>query len=110
MLLLFSTLTSWDKSHICKRSFRRFVRCWRRSGGVPERLKGTGCKPVGVRLRWFESNPLHHCSGAVGNDRVLGRGCSSVVEREPSKLHTRVRFPSPAPIPGAASLWELVQR
>ena len=29
-------------------------------GGVPEWLKGTGCKPVGVRLRWFESNPLHH--------------------------------------------------
>ena len=28
-------------------------------GGVPEWLKGTGCKPVGVRLRWFESNPLH---------------------------------------------------
>ena len=25
------------------------------------------------------------------------RGCSSMVEREPSKLHTRVRFPSPAP-------------
>ena len=29
-------------------------------GGVPEWLKGTGCKPVGVRLRWFESNLLHH--------------------------------------------------
>jgi hypothetical protein len=23
-------------------------------------------------------------------------GCSSMVERQPSKLHTRVRFPSPA--------------
>ena len=29
-------------------------------GGVSEWLKETGCKPVGVRLRWFESNPLHH--------------------------------------------------
>src|ERR1022692_1013654 len=27
-----------------------------------------------------------------------GSGCSSMVEREPSKLHTRVRFPSPAPM------------
>jgi hypothetical protein len=31
-------------------------------GGMPEWLKGTGCKPVGVRLRWFESNSLHHFS------------------------------------------------
>jgi hypothetical protein len=28
---------------------------------VPERLKGTGCKPVGVSLRWFESSPAHSC-------------------------------------------------
>ena len=26
-------------------------------GSVPEWLKGTGCKPVGVSLRWFESTP-----------------------------------------------------
>ena len=32
-----------------------------RQGSVPERLKGTGCKPVGASLRWFESNPAHHC-------------------------------------------------
>ena len=36
------------------------LRCRRRAGGVPERLKGTGCKPVGARLRRFESYPLHH--------------------------------------------------
>ena len=35
------------------------------SGGVPEWLKGTGCKPVGVCLRWFESNPLHQPFAAV---------------------------------------------
>ncbi len=29
------------------------------------------------------------------------RGCSSMVEQQPSKLNTRVRFPSPAPSPGA---------
>ncbi len=26
-------------------------------GSVPERPKGTGCKPVGASLRWFDSNP-----------------------------------------------------
>ena len=29
------------------------------SGGVPEWLKGTGCKPVGSGLHRFESYPLH---------------------------------------------------
>ena len=29
-------------------------------GGVPEWLKGADCKSAGARLRWFESNPLHH--------------------------------------------------
>ena len=29
-------------------------------GGMPEWPKGTGCKPVGVRLRWFESTRPHH--------------------------------------------------
>ncbi len=28
---------------------------------MPEWLKGTGCKPVGVSLRWFESSPAQ-CS------------------------------------------------
>ena len=28
-------------------------------GGVPEWLKGADCKSAGVRLRWFESSPLH---------------------------------------------------
>ena len=29
------------------------------SGSVPEWPKGTGCKPVALPLRWFESNPAH---------------------------------------------------
>ena len=29
----------------------------RELGSVPEWLKGMGCKPIGVSLRWFESNP-----------------------------------------------------
>ena len=31
-----------------------------KSGGVPEWPKGTDCKSVVVRLRWFKSTPLHH--------------------------------------------------
>ena len=29
-------------------------------GEMPERLKGAGCKPVGLCLRRFESYSLHH--------------------------------------------------
>jgi hypothetical protein len=35
------------------------MRWYRRSGSVPEWPKGTGCKPVALPLRWFESNPAH---------------------------------------------------
>ena len=43
-------------------------------GGVPEWLKGTGCKPVDVRLRWFESNPLHQLAvtGRETGKRMTG--------------------------------------
>ena len=33
----------------------------------------------------------------AGPIRPASRGCSSMVEQQPSKLNTRVRFPSPAP-------------
>ena len=36
---------------------RRFVQSEFLSGSVPEWLKGMGCKPIGVSLRWFESSP-----------------------------------------------------
>ena len=45
--LIFQALDSRQMTETCEK------------GGVPEWLKGTGCKPVGVRLRWFESNSLH---------------------------------------------------
>ena len=89
-------------------SLRRGARVAKsRYGGVPEWLKGADCKSVGLRLRWFESIPLHqaiarlYCSetriaGGSGNSLDAG-GCSSMVEQKPSKLTTRVRFPSPAP-------------
>src|SRR5204863_3168161 len=57
---------------------------------------------LALRLRWFESNPLHHrfrCVWAPRRKERVNRigGCSSMVEQKPSKLMTRVRFPSPAP-------------
>ena len=41
------------------------------TGSVPEWLKGTGCKPVGVSLRWFESNPAHYFSTFVTPKRTM---------------------------------------
>ena len=79
-----------------------------RLGGVPEWLKGADCKSVGLRLRWFESSLLHQrLKSAVCESIVCARsrkaggvpsGSSSMVEPQPSKLMTRVRFPSPAPV------------
>ena len=56
-------------------------------GGVPEWLKGTDCKSVG--FAYAGSNP-------APSTRFPDCGCSSMVEQQPSKLMTRVRFPSPA--------------
>src|SRR6266853_3298810 len=39
----------------------------------------------------------------------LSRGCSSMVEQKPSKLTTRVRFPSPAPRLGGCRTGEQVE-
>ena len=36
---------------------------------------------------------------AFGSNAFCLSGCSSMVEQKPSKLTTRVRFPSPAPVP-----------
>src|SRR5215471_4513561 len=61
-------------------------------GGVPERSKGADCKSAGSAFEG--SNP----SPSTRSGRP--RGCSSMVEQKPSKLTTRVRFPSPAPARG----------
>src|SRR5512134_2200410 len=60
-----------------------------------------------MRLRRFESYPLHQelrrAADEVSARGSSKRGCSSMVEQKPSKLTTRVRFPSPAPTsPGRA--------
>ncbi len=55
------------------------------------RFERLTARPLGWLRRGIESGaePLH-----MGGRR----GCSSMVEQQPSKLNTRVRFPSPAPV------------
>jgi hypothetical protein len=51
------------------------------NGSVPERPKGTGCKPVGVSLRWFDSNPAHYLNVSLSyadNEFFVSRAISSV--------------------------------
>ena len=68
------------------------ARSSRKAGGMPEWLKGTDCKSVGSA--YVGSNP----TPSTIPDRILTtRGYSSMVEQQPSKLNTRVRFPLPAP-------------
>lgn len=66
-------------------------------GGVPERLKGTDCKSVGARLRWFESNPLHQGQTAFGSPaafyaKMTAIGVSIILGRRAHVL-VPVRFP-----------------
>src|SRR5919109_373888 len=83
-------------------SGQRFGGILGRFGGVAEWLKAADCKSARVRVRRFESYPLHHAwtAAAKPEDASMGflRGCSSMVELQPSKLAVWVRFPSPAPI------------
>src|SRR3954468_23719545 len=84
------------------------------AGGVPERLKGADCKSVGlaptlVRIQppppvvgCLQKRKAGVCKAAAeiaGEPFLESGGCSSMVEQKPSKLMTRVRFPSPAPAP-----------
>src|SRR5688500_1187927 len=61
-------------------------------GGVSRAAKGADCKSAG--FAFVGSSPT--------SPTILGKtnegGCSSMVEQQPSKLMTRVRFPSPAPV------------
>jgi hypothetical protein len=101
-----------NPARTCIRRDARFER-----GGVSRAAKGADCKSAGLRLRRFESY-LPHQPGiqgpVIGDQKIWPRphsrfliidfrfvsprcGCSSMVEQQPSKLMTRVRFPSPAP-------------
>jgi hypothetical protein len=80
-------------------------------GGIPERSKGSDCKSDGYAFTG--SNPVPPTGfrvperfdvekeAAIGRIALIQyvdaiRGRSSMVEPQPSKLKTRVRFPSPA--------------
>ncbi len=71
---------------------------------VRRRITGGRTADLNCRLRSCKSGGTHRLC-PVGADapstvmRSAARcGCSSMVEQQPSKLMTRVRFPSPAPI------------
>ena len=82
-------------------------------GGLPEWLKGADCKSAGYA--YTGSNPVAPIGvstidlcrlAGIGAWRGLpDRGCSSMVEQQPSKLNTRVRFPSPALRDAAVAQW-----
>ncbi len=59
--------------------------------------KGADCKSAGYAF--VGSSPTSPTTiGSKSLVRMIAfRGCSSMVEQQPSKLMTRVRFPSPAP-------------
>src|SRR3954453_16332271 len=66
-----------------------------------------GLQKATARQRDILSGPgraseLRPAAGAA--KRAPGGGCSSMVERQLRKLHTRVRFPSPAPT--LSSTWD----
>ena len=73
-------------SNECKKSIdRKRTKCYNhlRCRGIAQFGSALGSGPRGRRFKSCCSD--HLC------------GCSSMVERQPSKLVTRVRFPSPAP-------------
>ena len=49
-------------------------------GGVPKRPTGADCKSAGLRLRRFESFPLHHLRGSwVASQQEIGGASSAGV-------------------------------
>ena len=60
-------------------------------------VNGSADGALAVRFDdFFSEELLNGFTGFSGPDRARC-GCSSMVEQKPSKLTTRVRFPSPAP-------------
>src|SRR6218665_2254020 len=75
-----------------RRSQDLVLRSGRKTGEMPEWLKGTDCKSVGSA--YVGSNPT---LSTIRLRSDHSRGYSSMVEQQPSKLNTRVRFPLPPP-------------
>ena len=79
-----------------------------RVGGIPKWPTGSDCKSDGSAFEGSNPSPSTKNSDVRGAQvccRRLVCGCSSMVELKPSKLKTRVRFPSPAPRK-AKQLWD----
>ena len=55
-------------------------------------------KPSSLNTIFFVLRPREAPERTRCDIRIFRCGCSSMVERQLPKLHTRVRFPSPAPI------------
>ncbi len=72
-------------------------------GEMAEWLMAADCKSALLRVRWFESSSLHQAVLAFAG--VGSCGSSSMVERQPSKLHTTVRSRSPAPVFALVAQW-----
>ena len=101
-----------QKSHIPKQNRSS----WGEARGNPNG-SAQGCRIQIVRA--MDAADLFATAGACGEQfdlrsllRLVSppavRGCSSMVEQQPSKLMTRVRFPSPAPVFSIAYLKLLV--
>ncbi len=67
-----------------------------RPGECPERQRGRTVNPLAYAF--VGSSPTSPTTlRPRASHGAADRGCSSMVEQQPSKLMTRVRFPSPAP-------------
>jgi hypothetical protein len=88
---------------VASSSWRRACTNEAQSGGIPEWPKGSDCKSDGSAFTG--SNPVSPTTSKRKISKLTckrerdqrSRGCSSMVERQPSKLNAWVRFPSPAP-------------
>ena len=77
------------------------IRLAERNGerGSARRLETASILPA---TRW-EGIFIGNCAATSGSVKLEVRGCSSMVELQPSKLAMRVRFPPPAPGPIATA-------
>ena len=77
-------------------------------GSVPERPKGTGCKPVVISLRWFKSILAHSCESSSGLAQA-SRGSTRFVS-EPTGTRAVDRTPALLRKTGVRIAWALLRR
>ena len=76
-----------------------WIGCWQARSWRALRPHAVGPPGVGVSPVTFGPEDDHCGTRALLRSGSSTRGCSSMVEPQPSKLVMRVRFPSPAPEP-----------